>query len=266
MYYKKATEIIDDFLKRNDLSKFGGEIRGSITPYLDFKQTRINPQDEASVPLGASKMYGLPHLPDSIKFPPGLYFIAQFNCSDLKPYDVYNVLPENGIFYFFVDESCEETSCHYYDGPLDQLKIQDYPEQKRKLSDQKLFRSQPRTISFEESEFLVLHSDYYCYEKLGKLSSALLDELQQALGDHLILDDEDQGGHIISGDYIFGDGCFYQGGYDDEYGDEDDDYADHIVLFCFGIGEGHVNFFIRNGELDLNKDINEQIVGVYSGT
>ncbi|RUA10311.1 MAG: hypothetical protein DSY83_17980 [Flavobacteriia bacterium] len=262
MYYKKAMEIIDDFLEKNEFSEFDDDVKGSLTYYLKFKQIRINPQDEASVPLGASKIYGLPHLPDSIKFPLGLNFIAQFNCSELKPYDVDDILPDKGIFYFFVDDSGVETSCHYYDGPLNELKIQDYPEQKGKLFYEKKFRSEPRTISFEESETLVMETDSYWEEELGDLSSDLIDELQQELGDHLILDDEDEGGHIISGDYLFGDACFYQGDAEDEY----DDYYSSLVFFCFGMGEGHVNFFIKNAKLDVNKDINKQIVGVYSGT
>ncbi|KAB5485443.1 DUF1963 domain-containing protein [Flagellimonas hadalis] len=259
MYYKKTTEIIDDFLKRNKIPHLSIYLEASLTTYLDFKQTPINPKDEASVPLGTSKMYGLPHLPDSIDFPLGLHFIAQFNCSDLKPYDVDDILPENGIFYFFVDETLEGISCHYYDGPLDELKIQDYPVQEGKLPYEDKFKGQPRAISFEESEVIVLSTNVYWDREIGDLSLVLIDELKQALGDHIITIDDVQGHvNVLSGDYIFGKACFHQN--EDHF----DDFERHVLFFCFRMGEGHVNFFIRKGKLNPKKKLKKQIFAVYS--
>jgi uncharacterized protein YwqG len=63
--------------------------------------------DEADIPIGTSKMGGSPDVPPDFVWPQWngipLTFIAQFRLSDVKPYDVEDLLPESGMLYFFFE-------------------------------------------------------------------------------------------------------------------------------------------------------------------
>ena len=65
------------------------------------------PVDEASLPVGVSKVGGLPDLPANLTWPEfeGLpqSFIAQIRLAEVRPYDVEGVLPETGMLWFFYD-------------------------------------------------------------------------------------------------------------------------------------------------------------------
>ncbi len=83
---------------------------------------------EEEVPLGTTKLYGLPHLPDSLEFPEDMIFAGQFNLAEIKPHDIFNEVPkDSGIYYFFVDVDGVESEVFFYDGPVDDLKIREYP-------------------------------------------------------------------------------------------------------------------------------------------
>jgi uncharacterized protein YwqG len=77
------------------------------------------PVDEASLPVGVSKVGGLPDLPPDLIWPEfgGLpqSFIAQFRLEEVKPYDAEDVLPGTGMLWFFYDAR-QET---YGDDPRD---------------------------------------------------------------------------------------------------------------------------------------------------
>lgn len=83
--------------------------------------------DEAAVPLGASKHRGLPHLPPGLAWPTGMYFAAQFNLAELRPFDVHGVFPGSGMLYVFVDSESGVRVLHH-DGPLDALRVTPYPD------------------------------------------------------------------------------------------------------------------------------------------
>ena len=78
-----------------------------------------NPVDEASLPIGVSKVGGLPDLPPDLIWPEfkGLpqSFIAQIRLAEVKPYDTEGVLPAVGTLWFFYDAK-QET---YGDDPHD---------------------------------------------------------------------------------------------------------------------------------------------------
>lgn len=67
-----------------------------------------------------------------------LSFMAQINFAEIKPYDKENLLPENGMLYFFYElmsmewgASPESRNCsrvYYYDGDLSELKNTELPE------------------------------------------------------------------------------------------------------------------------------------------
>ncbi|MDL2239264.1 DUF1963 domain-containing protein [Bacteroidales bacterium OttesenSCG-928-K03] len=66
---------------------------------------------EMPLPVGKSKLWGYPDLPESLDYPTGfsdegvfpLNFICQINCKDIEPYDIDKKLPNSGILYFFAD-------------------------------------------------------------------------------------------------------------------------------------------------------------------
>ncbi len=66
-----------------------------------------SPVDELSLPVGVSKLGGLPDLPAGIAWPEynGLpqSFLAQIHLDDLRYYDVQQVLPQHGMLWFFYD-------------------------------------------------------------------------------------------------------------------------------------------------------------------
>src|ERR1700694_2137834 len=65
--------------------------------------------DEEQIPRGQSKIGGRPDLPNRIDWPQVRYrhglaslpFLAQFNLSEVKPFDAENLLPGFGLLYFF---------------------------------------------------------------------------------------------------------------------------------------------------------------------
>ena len=63
--------------------------------------------DEASLPIGASKLGGLPDLPSGVAWPEwkGLpqSFIAQIRLEDLHDFNVAKALPQQGMLWFFYD-------------------------------------------------------------------------------------------------------------------------------------------------------------------
>ncbi|MCL4517217.1 MAG: YwqG family protein [Firmicutes bacterium] len=77
-----------------------GLIRNSI-----LMKTAVCPED--TIPVGSSKIGGLPDLPSGWDWPAWngqpLSFICQINFEELAPYDTEKVLPTHGILYFFYD-------------------------------------------------------------------------------------------------------------------------------------------------------------------
>mgnify|MGYP001012211850 CR=1 FL=1 len=93
-------------------------------------ETKI--EDESAIPVGKSRIGGLPDLPGNVEWftddtGKPLSFIAQFNMSDLQPYDKSGMLPASGILYFFYTSMQEAWGddihdrdmfrVYYYDGP-----------------------------------------------------------------------------------------------------------------------------------------------------
>lgn len=50
-----------------------------------------------------SKWWGNPDIPDNFVFDDSLMFLCQIRCEDLVEYDINNMLPHNGMLYFFCD-------------------------------------------------------------------------------------------------------------------------------------------------------------------
>lgn len=67
------------------------------------------PADDASLPVGVSKLGGLPDLPDDLAWPVldlkshslPLTFVGQLNFAEIKPHDRSGLLPDRGLLYVF---------------------------------------------------------------------------------------------------------------------------------------------------------------------
>lgn len=101
-----------------------------------------NKVKEEQLPLGFSKIGGLPDLPEDWEFPSynnrSLSFLGQFNLNEIKPYNAENNLPISGILYIFYDvveqpwgfeedEGCFKVL--YFEGDEKELKRKEYPEE-----------------------------------------------------------------------------------------------------------------------------------------
>ena len=98
-------EKLLELLEQHGLSHRADEILSHCKPSVHLSlQYGV---DEADIPVGASKMGGSPDVPTDFVWPQWngipLTFIAQFRLSDVKPYDVENLLPERGMLYFFFE-------------------------------------------------------------------------------------------------------------------------------------------------------------------
>ncbi|MBI1279450.1 MAG: DUF1963 domain-containing protein [Anaerolineaceae bacterium] len=63
--------------------------------------------DDERLPVGSSKLGGLPDLPANFQWPyyndVPLTFIGQFKFSEIAPYDPEGILPNQGILYYFIE-------------------------------------------------------------------------------------------------------------------------------------------------------------------
>ena len=107
----------------------------------------LQPSADKDIPIGTSKMGGLPDLPKNVKWVGTsimhvpLTFICQINFSEVKPYDVSGKLPDKGMLYFFYDCSEEGMpwgydpkdkdgkAVYYYDGDMSKLERKKAPQE-----------------------------------------------------------------------------------------------------------------------------------------
>jgi predicted DNA-binding WGR domain protein/uncharacterized protein YwqG len=214
--------------------------------------------DEKKVKLGISKLKGLPHLPDSIKWPEDNYFFAQINLKDLSKYDLENYLPKDGMLYIFLNPEESNLVCNlfYYNGK-ESLSVVNYP--KGKMYYQEKFIKESSLMEFKPNSIFMFgsRSDY------SKLSKIIDVSLKEKISKILKCD--------MSGDdslpNIFGHPRYYQG-------EETINYKEYIkdinikspllLLFQGEFGEGAAHFWIDKNDLK-KKDFSECFV-TYSGT
>jgi uncharacterized protein YwqG len=120
---KRKTEIhtmdkadIEAVFEKAGLSRVKKDIDALARPSIRLMPTEVN---ESTLQLGASKLGGLPDLPEGTAWPEKQgqpqSFIAQIRLEDVHSYDVDKVLPEKGMLWFFYD-AAQET---YGDDPGD---------------------------------------------------------------------------------------------------------------------------------------------------
>ena len=253
--YEKALEIAHSFLKEHNLEDNWDELKYDLHYYLDYSANSI--EDEGRVPLGKSKIWGLPHLPDHIELLPEEFFVAQLNCAEIKPYDILDILPEKGILYFFMADP-GDVRYAYFNGSVDLLKARQYSEPENLPYQLEELMEWSETMDFENNGFIVLRKLLF-EEILGNTFEELATKLKKELGEKVKIQDSfDQAGLPFS--FVFGEPLFWQ---DETFYDENPSYK---PLLCVEYAEGNINFFLKAGTLDISKDINNQIVDIYSGT
>ncbi len=83
------------------------QLKALVRPAVAFDTVRI----EGAPQIGASRLGGLPDLPDGAEWPRWkkgpLSFIAQIRLSEVAPHDSERLLPDSGMLYFFYDASAQ---------------------------------------------------------------------------------------------------------------------------------------------------------------
>lgn len=130
-------QSLRDRLAEHDLSELFDRAVATREPCIPLKSS-----ESAPVPIGASKLGGLPDLPPGTPWPRRgerpLMFLAQFNLADLPKPDVQPGLPASGLLSFWYDTADEPWGFDpkdrgsfqvlYTDAPTDQLHRTDLPE------------------------------------------------------------------------------------------------------------------------------------------
>ncbi|MDM5154540.1 YwqG family protein [Bacillus sp. DX1.1] len=91
---------IESLIDKYELTHIKQELLSTI-----FTCVKVFPRQEDSLPIGCSKMGGVPDVPDAFQYPTykgyPLDFIAQFNLADLQEVGMKHDLPATGMLYFF---------------------------------------------------------------------------------------------------------------------------------------------------------------------
>lgn len=138
----KTIKDVKNVLESHGLSEYTMSIEAAVKDAIHIELSAAHEED---IPLGASKMGGLPDLPDGIEWfrqertniP--LSFVCQINFADTTPYDQASKLPDHGILYFFYDASmdmpwgfdpndADGKVLYYYEGDLSNLKKANAPD------------------------------------------------------------------------------------------------------------------------------------------
>lgn len=219
MIFKKGKNKIHnrifDELQSIGLEKIYNKIKKYVKEGINIK---VTPNYDEYLEIGDSKIGGCPDLPINMEWPKFenkyMPFFAQLNFSQIKKYDKENLLPENGILYFFISHSdyvdymCSD-NCYktyktiVYSGDINNLERKIKPKSLKKGKDEYGIQGFLGTgkISFENiftfpsptsSIFEHLDFDNYLTEKEYDIYSELTnrDERNQILGYPFLVQNE----------------------------------------------------------------------------
>ena len=171
--------MIHSYLRQTGLE----HIAKQIMP-LAMKCIRLAtiPADEGDIPIGTSKIGGLPDLPAGTKWPLWknipLSFLCQINLHDLHRYQCCNELPVSGWLYFFYN--AEQKTWGFDPQDIGSWKVIYYNGHEKDLT-----RYKPIDIQEDEKEYLIYEpcqvSFYEAVSMPGKNGDLI---------DQIIMDDE----------------------------------------------------------------------------
>lgn len=99
-----------------------------IAGMKDAVRLHLAPTPLDAIPLGASRIGGLPDLPEHLAWPQvnqqPMVFLAQLACSELAPFDTEHLLPATGTLWFFLDAQIA-AGCLYEVTPTNSAVIYD---------------------------------------------------------------------------------------------------------------------------------------------
>lgn len=111
-------DILRERLVRRGLGHKAGAILGIAAPciWLDTRSA-----DDSLLPVGVSKLGGVPDLPQGYEWPlwrdEPMAFISQIRLEEAAPYDVEGALPHTGLLSFFFATDCEPKGSEDDDDP-----------------------------------------------------------------------------------------------------------------------------------------------------
>lgn len=133
---KQIKELFD----KKGLSRFWNSMQSKIKNGITIS---LEKTQEDSLPIGQSKIGGFPDLPKEIEWfkfkDKPMSFLAQINLAEVKPFDLDDKLPNEGILYFFYDAEQKtwgfdpkDRGCskvYFYGGNLENLERKKRPEE-----------------------------------------------------------------------------------------------------------------------------------------
>jgi hypothetical protein len=103
-------DTVLSLIQKSGLTRISDDITSLLRYTISIK---TSPVGEAELPLGSSKIGGLPDLPAEIDWPEWdeqpLPLIAQIRLADIALYDRSGELPHGGMLYFFFNEEALES-------------------------------------------------------------------------------------------------------------------------------------------------------------
>ncbi len=191
---QKIIDVISNHFKAPFNELLLDEIRHSI---------RLKTISNAEIKIGKTKFGGVPHLPESIKWPINkksntpYTFIGQINLEEISHIEEENILPKKGILYFFYDREEWDDGCVIYSEEIKDLKSVNVPEElmkERKTFFQKIFNLKGTKLLLTEcgveifGEYGLVSQNSLEFEKLIRENS--IEEIPNVVMEEAVYEDE----------------------------------------------------------------------------
>lgn len=165
-------------IENNVLEPYKGFVVNEVKPSIRLKTT-----GNESIELGQTKLGGCPDLPEGSVWEKSDYknsylsFLGQVNLSEVKDFDELNLLPKNGILYFYFNlDSGDDGKVVFIENPKNLRKSippHEFNEEKKPLLKRLFTRKKKKTILKES--IVEIYKDY----SFPSWDSLALDQIQK---------------------------------------------------------------------------------------